>query len=115
MSTSDAYAGRYMVMVGDTMKRLFPRLQQRYPWLVGRFFIGSFSGSPDDMWIYFYPDTTQRRSQCVTSEVEADIRAITCEELIASGYPSPSLGSLKIEYPSQEEVDAAGGSYEFFR
>src|SRR2546423_7682431 len=110
MSTSNADAARYMVMVGDTMKRLFPRLQERYPWIVGRFFIGSFSGSPDDMWIYFYPDTPQRRTECLTPEVEADIRAITCEELTASGYPLASLGSLKIEYPSQEEVDAAGGS-----
>ena len=62
-----------MVMVGDTMKRLFPRLQQRYPWLVGRYFIGAFSGSPDDMWIYYYPDTGQRRAQCLTPEVEGGI------------------------------------------
>ena len=25
---------------------------------------------PDDMWLYFYPDTQQRRTECLTPETE---------------------------------------------
>jgi hypothetical protein len=115
MSTSSEYLGQYMVLVGRTMKRLFPKIQQQYPWIAGHYHIGSFTGSPDDMWLYFYPDTQQRRTECLTPETEAAIRASTCEELAADGYPSSALPSLKITYPTKEEIDAAGGEFAFFR
>lgn len=115
MTTSAEYPARYMILVQETMKRLFPRVQQRYPWIVGRYFIGAFSGSPDDMWIYYHPGTERRRTEFLTPAVEADIRAMTCDELRAAGYPATALASLKIHYPAQEEIDAAGGEFNFFR
>ncbi len=115
MSFSSGYPAQYMVLVANTMKRLFPKIQQRFPWIVGHYHIGSFSGSPDGMWLYFFPDTLQRRTECLTPETEAAIRAISCEELAADGYPSSALPSLKITYPTKEEIDAAGGEFAFFR
>ena len=115
MTDLSQYKGQFMVIVGNAMKTLLPRIQSKYPWIVGHYYIGSFDGSPDDMWVYFSHDTREHRITLLTDAVQADVRAMTLDGLRCEGYPERSFASLKIEWPTKEEIDKAGGWYNYLR
>ena len=108
-------AARYMLLVEGAMEELLPRFESLEPPVAYHTFFGDFSGKPG-MTIWFAFADRGARARAEQSGVAAQIRRETEEALVRHGYPQEALATdLLLDFTSDEEIEAGGGRFAFFR
>jgi hypothetical protein len=106
---------RYMLLVEGALAEIVPRLEQLDPPVTYHTFFGDFSGGPGmTIWWGFARRADRERAQ--SSGLIDEIRQVTATALVAKGYPEAAVASeLFIGFTSDEEIEAGGGEFTFFR
>ena len=106
---------RYVLLVEGVMVEIIPRFETLEPPVTYHTFFGDFSGGPGmTIWFAFADRAAKERAQ--HSGVASQIRRETEEALVQHGYPAESLRSdLHLDFTSDEEIEAGGGRFYFFR
>ena len=76
--------------------------------------IPDFTGSPEKMFVWFICDTRALKLQFRDSALiscSARLRGMALE----AGFPETAAASLMTDVTSQEEIEAGGGRFYFFR
>ena len=76
--------------------------------------IASFTGSPDDLCVWFICRTEDEKRLFIDTEHSRYVSALK-KKMIAAGLPESAISSLTTRATSREEVDASGGRFHFFR
>ncbi|HVU15276.1 MAG TPA: hypothetical protein VHD32_00010 [Candidatus Didemnitutus sp.] len=76
--------------------------------------IASFSGSPDDMCVWFVCRTDEEKQLFADTERSRFVSGLR-RKMIAAGFPDSAVATLTTKLTSREEVDAGGGRFYFFR
>lgn len=106
---------RYMLLVEGALAELVPRFEHLDPPVTYHTFFGDFSGGPG-MTIWFGFARRADRERAESAGLLDEIRQVTASALLAKGYPEAAVASeLLICFTSNEEVDAGGGEFAFFR
>jgi len=75
--------------------------------------IPNFDGSPEGLfcWIILPGASEKSTARARSAEIEVEARRLLAE----AGFPETALPSLRFDYTSRPEIDAAGGRFAFFR
>ena len=104
-----------MVLVGDAMETLIPRFERLDPPIVFHHYFGAFSGGPGMTIWYAFKDRAAK-DRAIAAGIDEHIRRQTESVLVERGYPSHAVPlELQIEFTSDEEIEAGGGRFGFFR
>lgn len=104
-----------MLLVEGTLAEIVPRFEKLDPPLTYHTFFVDFSGGPGmTIWLGFARRADRERAQ--SSGVIDEIREVTASALVDKGYPRAALATeLFIGFTSDEEIEAGGGEFAFFR
>jgi hypothetical protein len=104
-----------MLVVEATLAELVSELEELEPPVTYHTFFGDFSGGPGmTIWWGFARRVDRERAQ--STGVVDEVREITAARLVAHGYPEKDIAAhLFIGFTSDEEIQAGGGEFAFFR
>lgn len=104
-----------MLLVEDAIAGVVPSLERLDPPVTYHTFFGDFSGGPC-MTIWWGFARLRDRERAQSNGVVDEIRHATTFALVAKGYPQAATESeLFIGFTSDEEIEAGGGEFAFFR
>jgi hypothetical protein len=111
----DDPAARFMLLVEGVMAEVMPQFERLDPPVTYHTYFGDFSGGPGmTIWFGFTDRAAKDRAQ--SSGLTARVRSETEAALVRHGYPKESITTdLFLDFTSQEEIEAGGGEFYFFR
>jgi hypothetical protein len=106
---------RFMLLVEGAMAELMPDFERLDPPVTYHTYFGDFAGGPG-MTIWFGFADRAAKDRAHASGLTGCIRSETEATLIRHGYPKESItANLFLDFTSQEEIEAGGGEFYFFR
>jgi hypothetical protein len=102
--------GKLLVACFDN---LLPILARRDPPVVDREIIPDFGGGPDGLSIWLI---CSNRNEVSRLSVQNDeLRTLFVDAMLSRGFPKAACESLRVLFTSNEDIEAGGGRFYFFR
>jgi hypothetical protein len=114
-NTHYEHQSRYVRALDEAVTSLLPQFERLDPAVIEWHHNGPFGPTPDDHCIYYVTATEADRRRGEAAELSARLRRQTIDELERRDYPESGRASLTVRLVSQEAIDAAGGSFAYFR
>lgn len=114
----DAYYADQTIYVRDletAVQALMPALAQMSPPIVDFHFVGPLVRTPDNHTVWYVVATRNEVQRGQAAGLPSDLHAETVSELRKRGYPQSGINTLTVLITSQQDIDAAGGAFAYFR
>jgi len=110
-----AEQARYVRELAEAVEALMPAFGGLRPPVVSFRHVGPLDPTPDDRTIWFVvPDRAALR-RAEAEGLAGRLLVETRTELERRGYPASGRATLAVRLTSQEDIDAGGGSFYYFR
>ncbi len=109
-----AEQAHYVRDLAEAVESLMPGFRRLSPPVVAFHHVGPFDPTPDDRTIWFVVPDRSALQRAEAGGLTEQLLAETRAELERRGYPATGMATLTVHLASQEDIDAAGGSFNYF-
>jgi len=104
------YWGKQMVACFDDLRKEFG---VHHPPVVDREIMPQFSGSPDDMFLWFICEKADDVQRLKSNE--GPLKSRIQDRMKIRGFPNSATDSLQVGSTSLEDIEEGGGRFYYFR
>jgi len=105
----------YVIALEEAVNAVLPKIADLEPKVTDFHLIGPFTTQPDGFCVFYVMQKNRDVAKAESKGVLTRLRQVTADELTQRGYPEIGVKTLEVKLVSQQDIDSAGGSFNYFR